>query len=326
LRTIKNAGHDRFFQKVHPSRLISNTCWEDPRIDRKLLEINPGSRVAVITSAGCNALDYLLDSPAEIHAVDVNPRQNALLQLKMALIKRGKYEDFFQMFGRGSHSDFASVFESIKEELPGEARSFWESKPGFFARRGLKKSFYDLTRWSFLFGRRELLQQLSPSPAPERILEIGCGTGTNLRRLADSFPEFRITGLDLSLHMLAKARRKTGKFGSRVKLRREDYSWPLDPQGFELVVFSCCLSMINPGWEQAVIAADQDLVSGGRVAVVDFHHSAISAFRAWMGVNHVRLDGHLIPFLKCMFPRHRALVRKGYGGLWSYVIFMGQKT
>ena len=172
LRTIKNAGHDRFFQKVHASRLIYNTCWEDPRIDRKLLELNPGSRMAVITSAGCNALDYLLDSPAEIHAVDVNPRQNALLQLKMALIKRGKYEDFFQMFGRGSHSDFASVFESIKEELPGEARSFWESKPGYFARRGLKKSFYyrgttGLVAWAVLKylyltrpGMRSLLFEL----------------------------------------------------------------------------------------------------------------------------------------------------------------------
>ena len=188
-----------------------------------------------------------------------------------------------------------------------------------------QSAIYDLTRWSFLFGRRELQQQLSPSPVPERILEIGCGTGTNLRRMADFFPESRITGLDLSPHMLAKARRKTEKFCSRVELRREDYSRPLDPQGFELVVFSYCLSMINPGWEQAVIAADQDLVPGGRVAVVDFHHSAISAFRAWMGVNHVRLDGHLVPFLKSMFPRHRAVVRKGYGGLWSYVIFTGQK-
>jgi len=35
-----------------------------------------------LTSAGCNVLEYLLDSPAEIHAVDVNPRQNALLHLQ----------------------------------------------------------------------------------------------------------------------------------------------------------------------------------------------------------------------------------------------------
>ena len=39
----------------------------------------------MLTSAGCNALDYLLDGPAEIHAVDVNFRQNALLELKAAV-------------------------------------------------------------------------------------------------------------------------------------------------------------------------------------------------------------------------------------------------
>ena len=45
---------------------------------------------------------------------------------------------------------------------------------------------YDLTRWSFLFGRRRLVQQLITSPPPHRILEIACGTGTNLRWLAQS--------------------------------------------------------------------------------------------------------------------------------------------
>ena len=32
----------------------------------------------MITSGGCNALDYLLDEPRRIYAVDMNPRQNAL--------------------------------------------------------------------------------------------------------------------------------------------------------------------------------------------------------------------------------------------------------
>lgn len=41
---------------------------------------------------------------------------------------------------------------------------------------------------------------------------------------------------------------------------------------------------------------------------------------------HVRLDGHLLPFLRTISPKYRTLLRKGYGGLWSYVIFIGQKT
>jgi DNA-binding NarL/FixJ family response regulator len=56
------------FHHVHGGQLIYNACWEDPRIDRELMRLNAKSRVVMITSAGCNALDYLLDGPAEIAA------------------------------------------------------------------------------------------------------------------------------------------------------------------------------------------------------------------------------------------------------------------
>ena len=79
---------DWIFRQVHHRNLVYNTCWEDPRCDRKLLELGPGSRVVMITSAGCNALEYLLDGPERIHCVDVNPRQNALLHLKQALFEK----------------------------------------------------------------------------------------------------------------------------------------------------------------------------------------------------------------------------------------------
>ena len=88
-RSLFKATHDLVFHHVHGGQLIYNACWEDPRIDRQLLGLTSASRVVMITSAGCNALDYLLDDPAEIHAVDVNPRQNAVLELKLALRKVG---------------------------------------------------------------------------------------------------------------------------------------------------------------------------------------------------------------------------------------------
>ena len=50
----------RVFQMVHMRNLVYNTCWEDPRLDRVALELGPDENVLVITSAGCNALDYAL--------------------------------------------------------------------------------------------------------------------------------------------------------------------------------------------------------------------------------------------------------------------------
>ncbi len=89
------------FGFVHGNNLVYNTCWEDPRLDHVALELGPTDRVMMITSAGCNALDYALKSPARIHCVDVNPRQNALLELKQQCIRKLDYDDFFAFFGRG---------------------------------------------------------------------------------------------------------------------------------------------------------------------------------------------------------------------------------
>lgn len=135
--------NDWFFKQLHGNHLIYNTCWEDPYIDRQLMQLTPDSRVVMITSAGCNALDYLLDSPAEIHAVDVNPRQNALLELKRSLIKHGNYEDFFQMFGKGIHENYRSVYEAVHHHLPRYAQDFWYRRIAYFNHnQKLRKSFY----------------------------------------------------------------------------------------------------------------------------------------------------------------------------------------
>jgi S-adenosylmethionine-diacylglycerol 3-amino-3-carboxypropyl transferase len=146
VKTVKtkliHGTHDLIFKNIHGNRLIYNACWEDPRLDRQLLQLDDRSRVVMITSAGCNALDYLLDSPAEIHAVDVNPRQNALLQLKLSLIRRGDFDDLFQMFGLGNHPQFEQLYADVRLDLPDYACDFWGEKIHYFAQTNLRKSFY----------------------------------------------------------------------------------------------------------------------------------------------------------------------------------------
>lgn len=141
-RTLTRRAKDLLFASVHDNRLVYNACWEDPRIDRKLFEICADSKVVVITSAGCNALDYLLDGPAEVHAVDVNFRQNALLQLKLALIERGDHEELFTVFGLGAHRQFSRLLGALNGRLQPPAREFWTTKQHYFDGRALKNSFY----------------------------------------------------------------------------------------------------------------------------------------------------------------------------------------
>ena len=133
---------DRLFGVIHGNRLIYNACWEDPRIDRELLGLGPESTVVAITSAGCNVLDYLLDGPAAIQAVDVNFRQNAILSLKMALLDAGDHQALFSLFGRGGGQGYRDIYTSLRSFLPVWAQTFWDEKIGYFNPKGVRRTFY----------------------------------------------------------------------------------------------------------------------------------------------------------------------------------------
>jgi len=140
-RTLADRIDQKVFDAIYSRALVYNTCWEDPAVDRLALDIESGDTMLVITSAGCNVLDYALLAPRRIHAVDANPRQNALLELKLAGIRRLAFEDFFSAFGSGYHPRFREVsFEALRGELSDFARRFWDKRVDWFgAPRG---SFY----------------------------------------------------------------------------------------------------------------------------------------------------------------------------------------
>jgi S-adenosylmethionine-diacylglycerol 3-amino-3-carboxypropyl transferase len=141
-RSLKATAHDYLFSQLHDSQLIYNCAWEDPRIDRQLLQLTPESQVVMITSAGCNALDYLLDEPAAVFAVDMNYRQNSVLELKKALLRRADHEALWQLFGEGATSERKAILGGIEECLPHYARAFWQRQQGLFDPEGLRGSFY----------------------------------------------------------------------------------------------------------------------------------------------------------------------------------------
>lgn len=132
------------FRVVHGRNLVYNTCWEDPRLDREALRLGPEDRVVMITSAGCNALDYLLAGAGRIDAVDLNPRQNALLELKLAGIRSLEFESFFELFGRGRTAHWEPLYrEHLRPRLSHPAAAYWDKfGRSFFSGRGRRNSFY----------------------------------------------------------------------------------------------------------------------------------------------------------------------------------------
>jgi S-adenosylmethionine-diacylglycerol 3-amino-3-carboxypropyl transferase len=142
-KRLRDRIQSRVFGFVHGNNLVYNTCWEDPRLDHVALELGPTDRVMMITSAGCNALDYALKSPARIHCVDVNPRQNALLELKQQCIRKLDYDDFFAFFGRGGHPHAAALYRrELRAGLTLESREYWDRHIRAFSLTPARPSFY----------------------------------------------------------------------------------------------------------------------------------------------------------------------------------------
>ena len=139
--TLRDRIDRLIFNAIWSRSLVYNTCWEDPAVDHQALSLGTDDVVLVITSAGCNALDYALRAPKRIHCVDANPRQNALLELKIAAIRRLAFEDFFKIFGEGYHERFECLYlEQLRSELSPFAQQWWDRRTRWFtSRRG---SFY----------------------------------------------------------------------------------------------------------------------------------------------------------------------------------------
>jgi len=131
------------FKLIHGKNLVYNQCWEDPRLDRAALEFSPRDEVLVITSAGCNALDYALAGVNHVYAVDMNFRQNAVLELKKAGLAELDYDTFFSLFGKGKLPDWNKLYPArLRPRLSAEAKQFWDKNGNFFKGAGRRNSYY----------------------------------------------------------------------------------------------------------------------------------------------------------------------------------------
>ncbi|KAI1459448.1 hypothetical protein F4805DRAFT_63098 [Annulohypoxylon moriforme] len=143
--------------------------WEDTRVDERILKLKSDDVVLAITSAGDNLLSYALQSPARIHAVDLNPTQNHLLELKVAAFSSLPYEDFWKIFGDGKHPEFRSLLiTKMSPHLSSRAFQYWlnndhiftQSKGGLYDTGGSKHGIR-IFRWiTRVFGCRSAVKKM----------------------------------------------------------------------------------------------------------------------------------------------------------------------
>jgi S-adenosylmethionine-diacylglycerol 3-amino-3-carboxypropyl transferase len=109
--------------------IVFNMSWEDPEMDRQALRIGPEHTVLSISSAGCNPLNFLCQSPRRLISIDGNPAQNAILELKLAGIASLDHETFFDIFAARRPARVDEVYRSrLRPRLSPRAQRFWDAR------------------------------------------------------------------------------------------------------------------------------------------------------------------------------------------------------
>jgi S-adenosylmethionine-diacylglycerol 3-amino-3-carboxypropyl transferase len=139
--------------------------WEDPEADRAALAVQSGETVMTVTSGCCNTFTLLLDDPGKVFAVDINPTQSYLLELKTAAIRRLEYYDLHRFLGLASAPDRLQIFEQLADDLSAPALSYWRGRPDAIRKGVIYSGKYEslvrlVTRFIQLLQGRERVEGL----------------------------------------------------------------------------------------------------------------------------------------------------------------------
>ncbi|MFL6649928.1 MAG: methyltransferase domain-containing protein [Sulfurifustaceae bacterium] len=154
---------------------------------------------------------------------------------------------------------------------------------------------YDFIVWAAFLGKerryREKLIALARIQAGDRVLDVGCGTGT----LAIAAQERagsagKVYGVDPSPEMIATARRKAAKAGTDVRfVEGSAEALPFPDASFDVILSTTMLHCLAADVQPRFIReAHRKLKPGGRFLAVDFGGSAASKTTLLSKMRHHR--------------------------------------
>jgi len=87
-------------------------------------------RLVSICASGGRVLNLLQDGAEEVWAVDVNPSQTHLLELKVAGMRALDHADFLSFMGVRDSQRRLDVYDSLRPALSAGARDYFDCNPG----------------------------------------------------------------------------------------------------------------------------------------------------------------------------------------------------
>jgi ubiquinone/menaquinone biosynthesis C-methylase UbiE len=168
--------------------------------------------------------------------------------------------------------------------------------------------YYDLASTVISLGRdkaiRRKLLALAAPQSGEKLLDVGCGTGTFAIAAKARVPDLDVHGIDASPEMIEVAGEKAHKAAKEIDLRValiEDLPFP--NASFDIVTSSLMLHHLPDDLKRRGIAEIRRVLKpGGRFVALDIAaegHSPIGHLLAIVGIGHGEsMEAKLVPMLR----------------------------
>ncbi len=130
--------------------------------------------------------------------------------------------------------------------------------------------FYDVIFTTIFYQavHKRLLEYVTLNPQPF-VLDLGCGTGRLLHRLALNFPDLRGIGLDLSPQMLRQGRKKNQHRERIIFKQGNSHQLPFANNQFD-AVFNTISFLHYPNPDEVLKEVSRVLKNGGYFYLVDY--------------------------------------------------------
>jgi len=113
--------------------ILFSSCNEDSACELRAFGELSGKRVFCVTAGGGRVLNLLIGRPESIWAVDLNPAQNALLELKVAAMGALDHAAYLGFLGVHDSTSRASTYAAVRGDMSSAAQRFFDEQPDLIA-------------------------------------------------------------------------------------------------------------------------------------------------------------------------------------------------